>query len=85
MLDSHPASYHYGHRCQDIENLASLACVMYHAEYHNLNDHKGNKKQKMHLQERLLLAPRRRFVIKTVVCNYVSQSLLDHSWITDRG
>lgn len=46
---------------------------MYHTEYHNINDCKGNQKQKMHLQERLLLVLRRRFLMKTVICNYVSQ------------
>lgn len=46
---------------------------MYHTDHHNLNDHKGNKKQKMHLQERPLLVPRIRFVIKTVICNNVRQ------------
>ena len=46
---------------------------MYHTEYHNLNDHKGNKKQKMHVQERPLLVLRRRLVIKTIIYNYVSR------------
>lgn len=39
---------------------------------HNIEDLKGNKKQKVHLQERPLLVPGRKFGIKAVIWTNVS-------------